>query len=82
VVRSPHPEEPRLTQVVPQGNVIIAATIRFKRAWDQAMAHNGEGLLVADLDIVEVHEAALDLIRVTGTASLQEALDVVHQFDR
>jgi hypothetical protein len=66
---------------VPRGKAIIAAAVRFQRAWDQAMAQNGEGLLVADLDIVEVHEAALDLIRATGTASLQEALDTVHQLD-
>ena len=45
------------------------------------MAHNGEGLIVSDLDIVEVHEAALELIQVTATGTLQEALDVVHQFD-
>ena len=45
------------------------------------MAHNGEGLIVADLDIVEVHEAALDLIRATGTDSLEEALDALHQYD-
>lgn len=45
------------------------------------MAHDGEGLIVADLDIVEVHEAALELIRATATNSLQEALDVVDQFD-
>jgi hypothetical protein len=66
---------------MPRGKAIIAAASRFQRAWDRAMAHNGEGLIVAELDIVEVHEAALDLIRVTATNSLQEALDVVHQFD-
>ena len=60
---------------------IIAAAAAFKQAWDRAMAHNGEGLIVADLDIVEVHQAALDLIRATGTDSLQEALDALHQYD-
>jgi hypothetical protein len=61
-----------------QGKAIIAAAARFQRAWDQAMARNGEGLIMADLDIVEVHDAAMELIRATGTASLQEALEVVH----
>jgi hypothetical protein len=60
---------------------IISAAGRFKRAWDGAMAHDGEGLIVADPDIVEVHEAALDLIRATGTDSLQEALDALHEYD-
>jgi hypothetical protein len=66
---------------VPRGKAIIAAATRFQRAWDKAMAHNGEGLIVSDLDIVEVHEAALELIRATATNSLQEALEAVHQFD-
>jgi hypothetical protein len=66
---------------MPRGKAIIVAATRFQRAWDKAMAHNGEGLIVSDLDIVEVHEAALELIQVTATNSLQEALDVVHQFD-
>jgi hypothetical protein len=60
---------------------IIAAAAAFKQAWDRAMAQNGEGLIVADLDIVEVHEAALDLIRATGTESLQEALDALDHDD-
>lgn len=66
---------------MPRGKAIIAAATRFQRAWEKAMAHNGEGLIVSDLDIVEVHEAALELIQVTATGTLQEALDVVHQFD-
>lgn len=60
---------------------IINAAARFKRAWDLAMAHNGEGLLVAGLDIAEVHEAALDLIRATGTDNLEAALDALHHDD-
>lgn len=60
---------------------IIVAAARFKRAWDQAMAHNGEGLIMANLDIVEVHEAALDMIRATGTDSLEGALDALHDYD-
>jgi hypothetical protein len=66
---------------VPRGKAIIAAATRFQRAWEKAMANNGEGLIVPDLDIVEVHEAALELIEATGTATLQDALDAVLQFD-
>ena len=65
---------------MPRGKAIIAAAARFQRAWDAAMAHNGEGLLVSELDIVEVHEAALELITATGTDSLEEALAVLHEF--
>ncbi len=39
------------------------------------MAANGEGLIVADLDIAEVHQAALELIGATGTVTLEEALE-------
>jgi len=60
---------------------IISAAARFKRAWDLAMARDGEGLILADLDIVEVHEAALDLIRTTGTDNLEAALDTFRQYD-
>jgi hypothetical protein len=60
---------------------IIVAAARFQRAWDVAMARDGEGLIVADLDIVEVHEAALELIRATGTDSLHGALDALHDYD-
>jgi hypothetical protein len=66
---------------MPRSHAIIAAGLRFHRAWDRAMAGNGDGLIVSDLDIVEVHEAALELIRTTGTDSLQAALDVVRRFE-
>jgi hypothetical protein len=66
---------------MPRGKAIIAAASRFQQAWDRAMARNGEGLIVADLDIIEVHEAALELIAATGTDNLHDALDALHEFD-
>jgi hypothetical protein len=60
---------------------IVVAAARFQRAWEKAMAANGEGLLVADLDIVEVHESALELIRTTGTDNLHDALDTLHRLE-
>ena len=66
---------------MPRERAIIGAARRFQTAWDRSMARNGEGLIVAELDIVEVHEAALELIRATGTDNLEDALDVLHRFD-
>ena len=66
---------------MPRGKAIIAAASRFQDAWKRAMAHNGEGLIVSDLDVVEVHEAALELIRITGTSDLEEALAVLGEFE-
>jgi hypothetical protein len=60
---------------------IIAAARRFQTAWDLAMAHDGEGLLVSELDIAEVHEAALELIRATGTDKLEDALEALDRYD-
>jgi hypothetical protein len=66
---------------MPKQRAIIAAARRFQTAWDLAMAHNGEGLIVAELDIAEVHEAALELIRATGTDNLDDALEALHRYD-
>ena len=66
---------------MPRGKAIIAAAERFQGAWDAAMAGDGEGLLVGELDIAEVHEAALELMRATGTGTLEEAFAVLHEFD-
>ncbi|HXQ62905.1 MAG TPA: hypothetical protein VN796_11265 [Acidimicrobiales bacterium] len=76
-----HAQDPELIPTVTQDDAIIAAAARFQRAWDAAMAGDGEGLIVSDLDIVEVHEAALELIGATGTHSLHEALEALHQTD-
>jgi|HubBroStandDraft_2_1064218.scaffolds.fasta_scaffold1432027_2 hypothetical protein len=66
---------------MPRGKIIIAAAERFQRAWEAAMARDGEGLLVSELDIAEVHEAALELIEATGTDTLEEALAVLQEFN-
>ena len=70
-----------MTPAMPSDEAIVAAAARFQGAWDRAMAANGEGLLVVDLDIVEVHESALELIRATGTDNLHDALDAVHRLE-
>jgi hypothetical protein len=65
---------------VPSKKIIAAAT-RFKEAWDAAIRHDREGLSLSDLDIVEMHEAALGLMAATGTTDLQSALDTLHDVD-
>ena len=57
---------------------MIAAGLRFKDAWD---ARTLAGNQLADIDIVEFHEAALDLMVATNTKDLQAALDVLSHFD-
>ena len=57
---------------------MIAAGLRFKDAWD---ARTLEGNQLADIDIVEFHEAALGLMLATDTHDLQAALDVLAHFD-
>ena len=66
---------------MPRERAIIGAARRFQTAWGLAMADNGEGLIVAELNIVEVHEAALELIRATETDNLEDALDVLHRYN-
>jgi hypothetical protein len=65
---------------VPSKRIIAAAT-RFKDAWESALGHNKSGFSLSDLDIVEMHEAALGLIEATGTTDLQAALDAVHDYE-
>ena len=60
---------------------MIAAATRFKEAWETGMRRSGEGVALSDLDIVEMHEAALALIWATGTTDLQGALDVLHEYE-
>ena len=60
---------------------MIAAALRFKEAWETGMRRGGEGVDLSDLDIIEMHEAALGLIWATGTDDLQSALTVLHEFD-
>jgi hypothetical protein len=49
---------------------IIAAAIRLRDAW-----------ALADLDVGEMHEAAIGLIYATGTTNLASALDVLHDIE-
>jgi hypothetical protein len=51
------------------------ATARFERAWATAVKDKMEYLSPPNADMVEVHEAALELIAATGAASLHEALE-------
>jgi hypothetical protein len=60
---------------------MIAAATRFKEAWETGMKRSADGEILSDRDIVEMHEAALALIWATGTTSLQDALDVLHDFE-
>jgi hypothetical protein len=62
--------------------MMIAAATRFKEAWESGMERSAGGEILSDREIVEMHEAALALIWATGTTDLQDALDVLHNFDR
>jgi hypothetical protein len=59
---------------------MIAAATRFKEAWEAGM-RRGQGMALTDLDIIEMHEAALALIWATGAKDLQGALDVLHDYE-
>jgi hypothetical protein len=60
---------------------IIAAATRFKEAWNPSLGPDKPQWALSDIDIVEMHNAALGLISATGTDSLQQALDVLHTYD-
>jgi hypothetical protein len=60
---------------------IIAAATRFKEAWNPSLRADDAEWTLSDIDIVEMHDAALGLILATGTDNLQEALDVLHAYD-
>jgi hypothetical protein len=49
---------------------MIAASTRLREAWS-----------APTLDVVEMHEAMLGLIWVTGTTELASALDVLHDVE-
>jgi len=49
---------------------IIAAATRLRESW-----------AVRDLDIVEMHDAAMGLIMTTGTKDLASALGVLHDLE-
>lgn len=53
------------------------AAARYERAWATAVKDKMEYLSPPNADMIEVHEAALELIAATGTASLHEALEML-----
>jgi hypothetical protein len=53
------------------------AAARYEQAWATAVKDKMEYLSPPNADMLEVHEAALELIAATGTASLHEALEMV-----
>jgi hypothetical protein len=61
---------------VPSKKIIAAAT-RFKEAWEGSSSSDR-----SDIDIVEMHDAALGLIAATNTATLQEALAALHAYEQ
>jgi hypothetical protein len=65
---------------VPSKRIIAAAT-RFKEAWESSLSGDRSGSL-SDIDIVEMHDAALGLIAATNTATLQEALEALHAYEQ
>ena len=55
---------------------IIAAAERFLRAWSSA-TQGDDTLSPTDPGVIELHEAAHELMRVTGTEDLPSAYDVL-----
>jgi hypothetical protein len=53
------------------------AVARYEQAWAMAVKDKMEYLSPPSADMIEVHEAALELIAATKTASLHEALEMV-----
>ncbi|HXQ43592.1 MAG TPA: hypothetical protein VN816_03050 [Acidimicrobiales bacterium] len=60
---------------------MIAAATRFKEAWNVESRRGVEGRRPTNLDVVELHEAALGLICATGTRDLSSALAVLHDVE-
>jgi hypothetical protein len=60
---------------------IKAAAARFERAWAIAVKDKAEHVAPSEADMVEVHEAALELVGATSTHSLQGALGVLRNLD-
>ena len=56
---------------------IIAAVDRFVRAWGAAATQNDDTLSLAAPVVVEVHEAARELIRATGAKDLRGAYAIL-----
>jgi hypothetical protein len=56
------------------------AVARYEQAWAMAVKDKMEYLSPPNADMIEVHEAALELIAATGTASLHEALEMLGSY--
>ena len=56
---------------------IITAGTRFRRAWDTGLKPGGHSIPFAGINVLEFHEAALDLMRATEAATLQAAFKVL-----
>jgi hypothetical protein len=62
-------------------SAVTAAAARFERAWAIALKDKAEHVSPSEADMVEVHDAALELVRATSTHTLQEALRVLEDID-
>jgi hypothetical protein len=60
---------------------MIAAATRLKESWETAMRSHHEGDAFTDADVIEMHEAALGLIWATNTNTLEQALEVLLDYD-
>lgn len=61
---------------------IIAAATRFRESWDAALKDQVEGRPISNKhDFVEMYEAALGLMAATGAQTLEEALDILNNFE-
>jgi hypothetical protein len=60
-----------------KSEAVTNAAARYERAWALAVKDKMEYLSPPNADMIEVHEAALELIAATGTASLHEALEML-----
>jgi hypothetical protein len=60
---------------------INRAVARYEQAWAVAVKDKMEYLSPPNADMIEVHEAALELIQATGTTSLHEALEMLGRSD-
>jgi hypothetical protein len=59
-------------------SAIVGAAARFWTAWTTAVDFEGEGIPPIEL-VIEVHEAALQLIRATGAKDLRGAYAVLDE---
>jgi hypothetical protein len=61
--------------------VVLAAAARFRRAWVTLEA-NSEPLLISDALLIEVNEAAQELMEATETTDLVATFDALGELVR